>query len=113
MTPSKHPEKSEKLTFVTTRDFPQDCAMDPSSEAETLFEPSEISPASSVTGTNFTRVVKTKTSYGTEVTLYQSSETGLKVFVADSQIPIVLPPMDDPPLNVGARLFYPCDRDFE
>ena len=44
------------------------------------------------TGTNFDKVFHGPTSYeGINVTFYKSRETGLKVMVADAQIPIVVP----------------------
>ena len=44
------------------------------------------------TATNFDRIVETKTSYdGINVSLYKSRETGLKILIADVEIPLVHP----------------------
>lgn len=44
------------------------------------------------TATNFDKIVETKTSYdGIDVSLYQSRETGLRILIADVEVPLVHP----------------------
>jgi hypothetical protein len=46
------------------------------------------------TATNFDKVVETPTSYdGIDVSLYKSRETGLKVLIANVEVPLVCPSM--------------------
>src|SRR5947207_2743476 len=100
MTPSKRLLSILSL-LMTGRDIAQGRAPQTASESEPLGE--DVAPSdntSSTENTNYKRVVEAKTSYGTTVSLYQSSETGLKVFVADVHMPIVL---DCPPFYAHYR----------
>ena len=50
----------------------------------------QIKSSHTTTKTNFDKIVETDTSYeGINVSLYKSRETGLKVLIADVQVPVV------------------------
>jgi hypothetical protein len=58
---------------------------------ETDSTPLKSTTAIHSTATNFDKIVETNTSYdGIDVSLYKSRETGLKVLIANVEVPLVL-----------------------
>ena len=57
---------------------------------ETNVSPLKARNENGSTGTNFDKIVETSTSFdGIDVSLYKSRETGLKVLIANVEVPIV------------------------
>lgn len=60
---------------------------------ETNLAPLKREHASHSTSTNFDKIVQTSTSFdGIDVSLYKSRETGLKVLIANVEVPLVCTP---------------------